>query len=344
MAEKLVDRREPGFYIVDNEIIEVFGRKLGVYGVSVYNVLLKFANASGENAFPSYQTIADLLGISRPKAIEGVKLLLEYGLIEKTSRKSAAGDPTTNIYTLLDVKKMVEGGKPRLPPSKQDLLGGGKQDLLGGKPRLPDQYPLINTQTDQDTEIEEIVPDGTPPANPEKNKHVRNGESGNPTPPSGDPPPLKEPTEWQKLLEELCWIAHGHTEISALRDADKGLLMKEAKKIREKNYTIDDLHIWYTDIWKKDWKSKDSRPNPAIVRASIPAIRSRTPLGFDTQGKEASNGEDEDNGGWDADELAAIKAARAAGDYALAGQIGREGNKRWKERMSQVQGHRLDGR
>lgn len=149
MTDGLVDRREPGFYIVDNEIIEDFGTRLGVYGIAVYNVLLKFSNANGENAFPSYQTIADLLGISRPKAIEGVKLLQECGLVEKTARKSSSGDPTTNVYTLLDVKKTKGGGKQDLLPSKQDLLGGGKQDLLGGKPRLPDQYPMINTQSDQ---------------------------------------------------------------------------------------------------------------------------------------------------------------------------------------------------
>lgn len=150
MTDKLIDRREPGFYIVDNEIIEVYGARLGVYGIAVYNVLLKFSNASGENAFPSYQTIADLLGMSRPKAVEGVKLLLECGLIEKTPRMSSSGDPTTNIYTLLDVKKVVGGGKQHLPPSKQHLPGGGKQDLLGGKPRLPDQDPVNNTPIDQD--------------------------------------------------------------------------------------------------------------------------------------------------------------------------------------------------
>lgn len=237
MSDKIIDRREPGFYIVDNEVIEVFGARIGVYGIAVYNVLLKFANASGENAFPSYQKIADLLGISRPKAIEGVKILLEHGLIEKTPRMSSSGDPTTNIYTLLDVKKIAGGSKQDLLGSKQNLLGGGKQDLLGGKQRLPDQYPLINTQSiEQDPSIKNQAspsPSALPPA-----RKARGGQGKAPHP---NTQPIMLAYE-----EALGYDAPNYAKESA-----------SAKKLAQRNYTPEDVAIAYHALKKQPyWENR----------------------------------------------------------------------------------------
>lgn len=276
--------------------------------------------------------------IGRNKTYLVIKKIIDKGYAERIEHRDEKGRFQSTTIRFFEQPHTKNPHTEKRDTDNRDT----ENDHHNNKGSVPITDQQLITEKEQ-----EVVPDGTPPDSSavlEKKGRPEKQKAEADAPPVAVAPPQKEPTEWQKFLEELCWIAHGHTEISALRDADKGLLMKEAKKIKEKNYTIDDLRIWYTDIWKKDWKSKDSRPNPAIVRASIPAIRSRAPLGFDTRGKEADNGEDEDNGGWDADELAAIKAARAAGDYALAGQIGREGNKRWKERMSQVQGHRLAGR
>lgn len=117
-----------------------------------------------------------------------------------------------------------------------------------------------------------------------------------------------------------------------------GKIGKDAKHIAQQGHTPEDVRHAY-GILQLDayWDDKTISLGKILekIANTKETMRNR---------KEADDGEDEDNGGWDADELAAIKAARAAGDYALAGQIGREGNKRWKERMSQVQGHRLDGR
>lgn len=60
--------------------------------------------------------------------------------------------------------------------------------------------------------------------------------------------------------------------------------------------------------------------------------------------KDYYNEKGEYTGGWDSDELAAYNAARAAGDLELAGSIAREGTRKRKERMSQMQGHGLDNR
>jgi hypothetical protein len=103
--DTLVDKRERGFYIVDDEIIDEHGAKLGPLGVAVYNVLVKHANKHGTSSFPSYQTIADKLGITRNSAIKGVKILLEEKVVGKRSRTNESGAPTSNAYRILPVKK-----------------------------------------------------------------------------------------------------------------------------------------------------------------------------------------------------------------------------------------------
>ncbi|HEX8747422.1 MAG TPA: helix-turn-helix domain-containing protein [Pyrinomonadaceae bacterium] len=103
--DQLIDGREPGFYIVDEELIDDYGSEIGTLGVAVYNVLVRHANRSGSSSFPSYQTIADKLGISRTTAINGVKILIEHKLIRKEARTDEAGDAASNNYKILHIKK-----------------------------------------------------------------------------------------------------------------------------------------------------------------------------------------------------------------------------------------------
>jgi hypothetical protein len=124
-----------GFYMVDNRIIEEYGSIIGVFGIAVYNLIAKYSNEKGENAFPSYQTIADKLGISRPKAVTTINQLVELGLIKKEKRRDDAGDSTSNLYTIVP----MGGGKPHLPPSTSDLPQVVNDINHGGKPRLPYQ-------------------------------------------------------------------------------------------------------------------------------------------------------------------------------------------------------------
>lgn len=154
MSDHLRDDRETGFYIVDNDVLDKYAPRIGVYGVAVYSVIVRYANRNN-SAFPSYQTIANKLDISRPKVIDTIKVLVEVGLIRKEQRFDEAGDATSNTYIVVDLK----GGKQDLLPSQPDLPRG-KQDLppvvnkvnRGGKQRLPEQDLINNTQSEQDVE------------------------------------------------------------------------------------------------------------------------------------------------------------------------------------------------
>lgn len=196
MTDTLHDQREPGFFIVDNEVLDLFGPQIGVYGFAVYCVLAKYANKKGEGAFPSYQAIADMVGMSRPKAFDGVKLLVKCGLVVKTPRFSETGDQTTNAYTLVNVKALAAGSKPDLPPpSKRGLPPPVNVVYHPSKPRLHDQDPINKTQLDQDKSKREdarrSVPDApAEPPPPTLTSQPQNTQPQPPTaPPSSEAPP-----------------------------------------------------------------------------------------------------------------------------------------------------------
>lgn len=141
-ADEIIDEREPGFFIIDDEVIENYGASLGPLGVAVYNVLVKHAGR-GRSCFPSYATIAELLGIDRKTAIKGVGLLLEAKLIGKSPRMDDAGDPTSNSYRILPVrKKPAPEAETRAPvvSAAPALIGRGGREFPpppGGNNSLP---------------------------------------------------------------------------------------------------------------------------------------------------------------------------------------------------------------
>lgn len=166
--DQLIDQREPGFFIVDDEVIDEFGPLIGPLGVAIYNVLAKHANKSGASSFPSYQTIADKLGISRTTAINGVKILIENKLIKKEPRFDDSGDSASNNYKILRIKKHAKQTEEVVqnldhPPEKLIRPGGTESALgstestppvvqkldYGGTDSVPEPDPLNQTHLNQ---------------------------------------------------------------------------------------------------------------------------------------------------------------------------------------------------
>jgi hypothetical protein len=73
---------------------------LSIYDQMCYMVIRSFMNGKTKEAFPSYDTIAKLGRMSKRKAIDCVKVLVEKGLLKKESRPSGEGkkDNTSNVY------------------------------------------------------------------------------------------------------------------------------------------------------------------------------------------------------------------------------------------------------
>ncbi|MHB9026282.1 MAG: helix-turn-helix domain-containing protein [Armatimonadota bacterium] len=158
------DQRDPGWAWFDNEIIDVYARRicadgkpLGVGGVAVYAMLARFAGTRG-HCHLSLSRIADTLGISRPTVIKYLGKLEEMGLIAKvTHMVEGKAEQECNEYIMLKIKPDGQGGKDTLPGSKKFLPPGqrdlppGQRDLPPGQGGLlPDQIVLPRVVNDVD--------------------------------------------------------------------------------------------------------------------------------------------------------------------------------------------------
>jgi len=104
------------FFWLQNEVLTVFGPKIGAYGLAVYCILSYQSQNSGE-AKTSLRQIAFTLGISPQTAMRSLECLIENKLIEviKKSRSQAEGP---SIYGILTVP-IGNGGVVTVPVGKR---------------------------------------------------------------------------------------------------------------------------------------------------------------------------------------------------------------------------------
>jgi hypothetical protein len=102
MTELLIrDQRRPGWFHLDNEIIDDHGREIGAYGVAVYCAISR--HHRNQVAKLSQRDIATSLGISQDRVRKSLADLVSLGLVHvKIPERSGPGLITT--ITLLDVK------------------------------------------------------------------------------------------------------------------------------------------------------------------------------------------------------------------------------------------------
>lgn len=168
------DHREKDWFWSNNGIIEWYGEIIGADSVAVYMVLCRHANQAGE-CWPSYQTIATKLKLSRPTVIKCMKKLEAAQVIAKSDRTQPTKDggsmPDSNMYLLLTVKPLDEPSKAALlglvndidhPPSKGALPHLVKELYHPSKGALPKQDSLNKTHRTRDEKRADRAP-RTPP-------------------------------------------------------------------------------------------------------------------------------------------------------------------------------------
>jgi Helix-turn-helix domain len=134
----------PNTFRVDNIIIDEYGEKIGAIGVAIYNVLARYADRDTGICYPSIRLIAQKLALGRTTVKKYLRILLNHCLIAISPRLSDAGDPTSNLYMLLDPspekvalrKRKLEAlltpqeGTFNLDPASGSLnVGGSSVDL-----------------------------------------------------------------------------------------------------------------------------------------------------------------------------------------------------------------------
>ncbi len=85
-----------GRFFIDNVFFRGnWARVVGPYGIAVYNVLALHADAITQTCWPSYETIAELAGMSRRQAMTAIGQLAIRRIIH-IGKKGRS-----NLYTLL---------------------------------------------------------------------------------------------------------------------------------------------------------------------------------------------------------------------------------------------------
>ena len=90
------------FFSMDNDIIDIHAKRIGAIGVAIYTVLARFANRKTGECWPAITRIQRTLDLGRSTVKRYLKLLEKEGLITIEERWSEDGDPTSNLYTLLN--------------------------------------------------------------------------------------------------------------------------------------------------------------------------------------------------------------------------------------------------
>ena len=129
---RIRDRRRQSWFSADNEILDDYGPKLGIYGFGVYCALCRYAYSDTEEATVSVRTMAKKLRMGHTKLLETLATLEEAGLIsiERGDREHS------NVYTLLEVPK---GGVPAQEQGGPGRERGVPAQEQGGVPEQ-EQY------------------------------------------------------------------------------------------------------------------------------------------------------------------------------------------------------------
>jgi hypothetical protein len=148
--------RRPGQWCwLDTATIATYGPRIGAFGIAVYAVLAAHANGRTQACWPSIGRIACLLKLSRSTVKTTLRTLRKEGLIAIDPRRDAAGDPTSNSYTLLDptpesaaaLAAVPQGGRsPDDPPSVTTCPTGG----VPGAPKPAEPQPEERTSKASD--------------------------------------------------------------------------------------------------------------------------------------------------------------------------------------------------
>jgi DNA-binding Lrp family transcriptional regulator len=96
------DLRKKEQFIVDDAYLNGYAKLVSPFATLAYLSLCRHAD-KGQQAFPSYEIIAEEFNISKPSAIKGIRELEEWKIITiEKSKNLRSGKQNPNIYVLLN--------------------------------------------------------------------------------------------------------------------------------------------------------------------------------------------------------------------------------------------------
>ena len=106
MTFKVRDKRNKGWFYIDNEYLNGLGRYLGPTCIAVYVSLCRHAN-NNQECFPSQTKIAEEIGSTDRSVRRAIKKLEEHNVIRLIRERKSGGQWLNNTYYLLDKVEWV---------------------------------------------------------------------------------------------------------------------------------------------------------------------------------------------------------------------------------------------
>jgi DNA-binding transcriptional ArsR family regulator len=120
------DHRQPGWFIIDNEIVDTHGKQLGAYGLAVYCVLGRYARNESQEVRLSARDIAASIGISQDRVRKSLGELAEAGLIHLAIPERPAPG-LFSVVTLLNVKREPNVIRSVKKPTERHTFGSAAE-------------------------------------------------------------------------------------------------------------------------------------------------------------------------------------------------------------------------
>lgn len=184
---KVRDRRNKGWFYLDNEYLDDYAKIFGAVGSAVYFSLCRHADAE-QKCFPSEEKIAEEFGITDRTARKYLKLLEQAGIIfiDRQSR-DGFGKWRCNTYWLLDKSEWKQpqeiissrrGRKIKAKRTETDDTYGGKQFPIKDTNEKNTHWNNTNNAKQGfagvDRKIVDLIIDGFAPVNPSNYKLYEN--------------------------------------------------------------------------------------------------------------------------------------------------------------------------
>ncbi len=139
MKKRVIDKRDKGFFMLDDEYLNGYAKLCGWKASLVYFSLCRHVDKE-QRCFPSIKRMAKQHAISVASVKRGLEILKDWNIIGIEKKKKADGTWKNNVYTLFD--KSEWKSKPN-QGSNSALDGQGSNGIKPGLSQIPDQGSVV---------------------------------------------------------------------------------------------------------------------------------------------------------------------------------------------------------
>ena len=141
------DLRRSGFFMVDNHVLDLYGKHVGVTAWAVYTTFIRCTKGRSKTTFISVGQIAKVWGISAPTVKRATRKLRKFSLIRVTKTQGISRVDLLDVEQLNFDEKLLSGGitidpTERVPEGSPVIPRKDHQRPLGGITT----DPLLNTK------------------------------------------------------------------------------------------------------------------------------------------------------------------------------------------------------